>query len=280
MGTVELKRGQHAVEHLIDREIQSGEELLASTRPEVDDVMLFRAQYLEWSSRASATLETSFATTGFMTTSPKDEFTATAVSLLDLQLSTAAWTPERVPEVVGDVKEKIRVLRAVRGRLDLYVPMVAQVPKQQIADDTPIFLVHGRDVARRETVRRFLERVTERKVIVLDEHPNRGQDILGKLLSKAQDAAFAVVLLTPDDVGGLDEGSSQPRARQNVVFELGLFIGLLGRHRVAALNDSAVELPTDFSGVAYIPLDNEAWQMHLVRELKAADIQASLDRAL
>jgi predicted nucleotide-binding protein len=115
---------------------------------------------------------------------------------------------------------------------------------------------------------------------VLADQPNRGQDLLGKLLSNAQEACFAVVLLTADDTGGLSADDLAPRARQNVVFELGLFLALLGRDRVAALNDPSIEMPTDFSGVAYIPLSGESWQLELARELKAAGIAVSLDRAI
>jgi len=64
------------------------------------------------------------------------------------------------------------------------------------------------------------------------------------------------------------------------VFELGLFVGLLGRDKVAALNDPRAEIPTDFSGVTYIPIEGESWQIELARELKAADISVSLDRAI
>ena len=49
---------------------------------------------------------------------------------------------------------------------------------------------------------------------------------------------------------------------------------------MAALNEPSIELPTDFSGVAYIPVKGESWQMELARELKAADIKVSLDKAL
>src|SRR5699024_10852724 len=118
--------------------------------------------------------------------------------------------------------------------------------------NAPIFLVHGHALERRETVRRFLEGVTDREVVVLADQANRGQDILGKLITHAQEACFAVVLLTPDDFGRSKQGEDdKPRARENVVFELGLFIGLLGRDKVAALNDSSIEIPTYFSGVAY-----------------------------
>ena len=280
MGTVELKRPIDEIRALIGEAQSAGETLLASAPAQDDAIATFREQYLAWEARTSALLESSFATSGFMTTSPKDEFVGTAVSLLDLKISGTPIPLGRVPEVLSDVREKQRVLRSVVDRLELYLPLQGGGSANRVADDAPIFLVHGRELARRELVRRFLETVTGRDVVVLADQPNRGKDLLGKLLTNAQAAGFAVVLLTPDDVGGLAEGDQSPRARQNVVFELGLFIGLLGRDKVAALNDSSVELPTDFSGVAYIPIEGESWQIELARELKAAGIQVSLDLVL
>lgn len=82
-------------------------------------------------------------------------------------------------------------------------------------------------------------------------------------------ASYAVVLLTPDDVGGPTGGTSQPRARQNVVFELGYFFGKLGRDRVAVLNQS-VEKPSDVQGIVYIAYPDPAWQYKLAQELREA----------
>jgi predicted nucleotide-binding protein len=63
------------------------------------------------------------------------------------------------------------------------------------------------------------------------------------------------------------------RARQNVIFELGYFVGKLGRKKVCALYHQAVEIPSDYHGVVYTPLDSTgAWRTELERELKAADI--------
>lgn len=57
--------------------------------------------------------------------------------------------------------------------------------------------------------------------------------------------------------------------RQNVIFELGFFIGALGPDKVAALVADDVELPSDFDGVVYIPLEGD-WRTRLARELQAA----------
>lgn len=281
MGTVELARPAAEVVEAIAQARQVGEELLGSPPREENDIGIFRDKYLSWEGRTAAVLENGFKVSGFLTTSPKDEFTGTAVSLLDLKIASTTIPWERLPEVIADIREKIRVLGAVEDRLDVYVEGPPSSTPLDTPIDAPIFLVHGHDLERREVVRRFLETVTDRDVVVLADQPNRGQDILGKLLSHAQRAVFAVVLLTPDDDGAKHGvGTLSPRARQNVVFELGLFIGLLGRDRVAALNDTSIELPTDFSGVAYIPVNGESWQIELARELKTAGISVSLDKAL
>ena len=64
----------------------------------------------------------------------------------------------------------------------------------------------------------------------------------------------------------------KPRARQNVVFEFGLFVGKLGRNKVCCLYKGNVKLPSDLDGLVYIPFNlsiNEK-QIDIIRELKAA----------
>jgi len=86
------------------------------------------------------------------------------------------------------------------------------------------------------------------------------------------DVGFAVVLLTPDDVGAkADAASLKPRARQNVMLELGYFLGKLKRSRVCALYTPSVEIPSDYSGVLFIELDAKgAWRTQLAQELSNA----------
>ena len=51
---------------------------------------------------------------------------------------------------------------------------------------------------------------------------------------------------------------------------VGFFIGKLGPERVAALIEGAIEIPSDFDGVVYIPLDKADWQTNLGIELQEA----------
>jgi predicted nucleotide-binding protein len=97
------------------------------------------------------------------------------------------------------------------------------------------------------------------------------------------EVSFAVVILTGDDLGCPKDQSesARPRGRQNVVFELGHFVGRLGRRKVCTLYEEGVEIPSDFSGIVYIALDGAgAWRTLLARELKAAGFQIDMNRAL
>lgn len=73
---------------------------------------------------------------------------------------------------------------------------------------------------------------------------------LESLVDRARDYDFAVLVLTPDDlVETRDLRVSAPR--DNVVFELGLFMGALGRNRTFIVFDRTADLklPSDIAGV-------------------------------
>jgi predicted nucleotide-binding protein len=145
-----------------------------------------------------------------------------------------------------------------------------------------IFLVHGHDQAVLQEVARFLERL-DQDVIILREQPNRGRTIIEKF-EDYSDVGYAVILLTPDDRGGPASNSSDEqhsRARQNVILELGYFLGRLGRSRVCALYREGVEIPSDYSGVLYVKLDAEGgWRLKLAKELRGAGLPVDMNRAL
>lgn len=83
------------------------------------------------------------------------------------------------------------------------------------------------------------------------------------------DIKFAIVLLTPDNVGGIQPDKLQFRADQNVILELGIFIGLLGRKHVCALYSGDLQLPEDYHGFEYIQIDKtDKWKEQVGKELK------------
>lgn len=152
-----------------------------------------------------------------------------------------------------------------------------QVPVNHAANDAlegphglsrKVFIVHGHDEGARETVARFLERLGFQSII-LHEQANQGRTVIEKVEAHGE-VGFAVVLLTPDDEGCVKGGIPEPRARQNVLLELGYFLGRLGRHKVCALKRGNVEIPSDFAGVVWESMDKDGWKQALGRELEAA----------
>jgi predicted nucleotide-binding protein len=144
-----------------------------------------------------------------------------------------------------------------------------------------VFIVHGHDEAARETLARFLERLGF-EAVILHEQESSGSTVIEKL-EDFSDVSFAAILLTPDDVGAAV--SKRPnflkRARQNVVLELGYFIGKLGRKNVCALYRGEVELPSDMLGVVCVKLDEGGgWKVPLAKELMASGFCIDMNKLL
>ncbi len=152
---------------------------------------------------------------------------------------------------------------------------------QPLCNSSEVFLVHGRDEAAKQAVARFIEKL-DLTPVILHEQPSEGHTIIEKF-ERYSNVGFAVVLMTPDDVGALAQKPPKlkPRARQNVILELGFFLGKLGRKRVCALYKQDVEIPSDYKGVLFIPMDaGNGWQLPLAKEIKAAGIQLDLNKVI
>jgi hypothetical protein len=231
-----------------------------------------------------------------------DETTAGGGSLAyEIVLSAARMDPQFPEGVLYDVDDATRrqfwqgLARDGYALSDGYLISLAELPTSTPKSETiskptfpialkrtepmapaskpKIFIVHGHDDAAKNDVARFIG-LLELDAVILHEATNRGRTLTTKFVEVASEAAFAVVLITPDDVGGVSKDALRPRARQNVIFELGYFIGLLGSEKVCALVSGNVERPSDFEAVVYVTYGNgHAWKSELARELRAAGIK-------
>lgn len=160
---------------------------------------------------------------------------------------------------------------------DAAVPAPA-VSRAPAADDrTKIFVVHGHDTAALEQLELVLRRLG------LDPYILQNNDGQSKTLVEAleqqiyEEAAFGIILLTPDDYGypkDRGEENRQPRARQNVILELGMVMASLGRDRMVLLKKGALELPTDVNGVIYLEFNDHVKEVavKLATRMKGAGI--------
>jgi len=194
---------------------------------------------------------------------------------------------EKIRNFHSDVDKKLHRIDSISERLEL-IPLSEEIqerldmrPIEAEISNRRVFIVHGHDESARETVARFLEKL-HIEVIILHEQVNLGMTIIEKL-EKYSDVGFAVILLTPDDEGRkAAEGEVlEPRARQNVILELGYFVGKLGRNRVVALHSGSLELPSDYLGVVFVSLDpGGGWRLGLAKELKHVGFPIDMNDAL
>ncbi len=190
-----------------------------------------------------------------------------------------------IDEFREDIGRFIARLESVSDQLEL-IPESSnsntRVSRSSNITSRQVFIVHGHDEAARESLARFLEKLGL-DAIILHERPNAGRTIIEKFEQEAATIGFAIVLLTPDDLGtSADKPDNlQPRARQNAILELGYFIGRLGRERVCAFHKDELEIPSDIAGVAYVAMDSRGnWRIELARELKTAGFDVDLNKAL
>jgi predicted nucleotide-binding protein len=189
----------------------------------------------------------------------------------------------RVETFKKDMDNRINCLESISERLPLipqkqHKRFPTRIPERK-SSSRDVFVVHGHDESARETLARFIEKLGLRAVI-LQEQPKGGRTIIEQL-EEYSDVGFAIVLMTLDDIGvsvGETE-ESKLRARQNVIFEFGYFLGKLERNKVRILRKGDVEIPSDLQGVLYIPMDSAgAWRMELAKEIKNAGIDVDLNK--
>ena len=246
-------------------------ELPIRSEAELEDA---RAEYSNWSSYNSTLLSRLFDSSSIARL--YSFFAGTAVSRNPV-LAT------KIGRYRKEVTDKINRLKGILEELELIPEPISNstaISSQEQTDarGNGVFIVHGHDTEAKNGVARFVENLGL-EATILDEKPGGGRTIIEKFEDHASNVGFAIVLLTPDDVGAAKDKQNNlnPRARQNVIFEMGYFVKGLGRGRVCAMSTEEVELPSDLAGVEYIHLDSKGgWKWNLVTEIKAAGLPVEL----
>lgn len=151
----------------------------------------------------------------------------------------------------------------------------SQIPEREEVKTSrrKVFIVHGRDTKHAYELAWILEKRVGLVPVILSVETDEGRTIIEKF-EKHSDVGYAFILLTPDDVGALatEKENMKPRARQNVILELGYFLGKLGRKNVCCLLKGDIELPSDISGIIYKQFKESVSEciFDIVAELRAA----------
>lgn len=188
---------------------------------------------------------------------------------------------ERVESKVKNLKKLVAKTELLKSAVEPKNIALAQ-PEEKAKETSSnnIFIVHGHDERTKIDIARTIEKLGLNPII-LHEQPNEGRTIIEKF-EMHSNVNFAIVLMTCDDFGKPKNSTDEKyRARQNVILEMGYFIGKLGRSRVFPLYENGVELPSDLYGLLYVPLDERGnWKFALVKELRAVGYEVDANNIL
>lgn len=192
---------------------------------------------------------------------------------------------EKIGKLHKDIDGKIHRIDSIIERLELIpLNMISPDLSPSAASTTQpsrtnkVFIVHGHDEVSKNSLEVFLREIGLEPV-VLHRQADEGLTVIEKF-EKHSDVGYAFILLTPDEIAYLKSEEDKPdserqkeyRARPNVIFEFGFFVGKLGRSKVCCLYTGEVTLPSDVSGMIYKKYNSSIEEVaySIIRDLKAS----------
>lgn len=263
----------------VSRRIELGELMLRSDVQSLSQLVAAKREYSDWNDYNSELLKQSFNHEDNEYKHDYDRVNLRIRTIKDGGIKELKGLRTRVHNKITNLKQLLAKVDLIKAQFpDKVIEVLAATPDISIGSD--VFIVHGHNVEIKVSVARTLEKLGLNPVI-LHEQANTGKTIIEKF-EKHSKVGFAIILLTDDDLGkSKKEEDLRQRARQNVILELGYFIGKLGRNRVCALHANGVELPSDLHGLAYVPIDaGESWKFKMAKELKAAGYDVDMNRII
>lgn len=274
--------GKDYFKDVLATRIQIGEEIVnrqIQTRQQLNGAM---QNYYDWDDYNSELLKQSFS---YENNEYKTDYDRVN-RILGMILGGNKSPQDELIEFKEKVQKKVKNIKQLVAKVEL---MKSEVPEKVVSksisvsdniENNNVFIVHGHNNEVKINVARTLEKLGLNPII-LHEQANSGKTIIEKF-EEHSNVGFAIILLTDDDLGkAKKEENLNLRARQNVILELGYFIGKLGRNRVCPLYTKGVELPSDLYGLLYLEIDSsEFWKIKLVKELKAAGYDIDVNKII
>lgn len=263
------------IEPKLRERIEKGVELKKQQVNTTDELEAVKKLYSKWNDYNCELLKRLFTTE-----EPAKEYSRYAGAMV-INMSEPSFG-KKVRDFHEKIDEKIHRIDSIIERLEL-IPLSSK--QLSITPETKtnvlskkVFVVHGRDEAAKTSLEIFLGEIGL-EPIVLHRQADEGLTIIEKF-EKHSDVSYAFILLTPDEIAYLAPEDAKPdaernkenRARPNVIFEFGFFVGKLGRSKVCCLYTGDVSLPSDVSGMIYKKynqnIDEVAYS--IIKDLKAS----------
>jgi len=179
--------------------------------------------------------------------------------------------------LVKVISGRLKWLAKLRDGLEGYAQASATASRDTAASEQSecarVFIIHGHDRTAALELQRLVEKKTDLDVVLMDQQPHGGRTLVEKFEQEAADCGYAIAVFTPDDVVAKDD-EEYAQMRPNVVFELGWFVGRIGRERTCILYKEPTEVPSDLQGIGYYPFHGsveEAW-VRIDGELREAGL--------
>ena len=252
---------QKEVEKILQKQIEEGKKLLKIPIKNLSQWKLSEDKYNNWHSQNFEHLKKIFKYKNIGLDYTRSTWYFGNIFLSNLILS------EKIYKLHHDIKDKIKKLKSILSSLQLLVEVESDKSELQ-----KVFFIHGTDCS---TSDRVLEFLTKKgiKSVILKELAAAGKTII-EMIQLRSDVKYAIALLTPDNLGGISKQKLNHRSEQNVLLELGIFVGKFGRENVSSLYVESVELPMDYHDFKHIKIDKtRKWQKPLIAELKAAGFE-------
>lgn len=272
-GHIRLRVTLDEARRKISEQIEKGRAIKAIKPNSWDDLHVAEGQAFKWREYTRNILRSVFV----------DESACNSFARMTSNAAPWSMLPQAIAILNRNMDRDLTRLESILESLDFAVepsdysrPVEREVEEGMM--DARVFVVHSRTETR-QSVARVIEKLGL-KAIILEEQATVGLSTLLEKIERYSDVQYAVVLMTPDDVGGLRGDAPRERARQNVIFELGYFAGRLGRGNVCLMKANDLEIPSDLGGVGYIPLNSGGWEMKLAKELKNSGLSVDVNKLI
>jgi len=250
-------------DNLIEKQLEIGDVLLKLKIKNIQEWKSTERKFKIWNSENYELLKSIFKNSKVAKDYSSTGWSIGRIFISDLKFS------EKTAKLFSDIKEKLDKLNSIKLSLGIF-KIITETGERD--NSKKLFFVHGTNCSTKSAVINFITQLGL-EPIILQEFIAGGKTLIDEILTRSE-VKFAIVLLTPDNVGGIQPEKLKFRADQNVILELGIFVGLLGRENVWGLYTSGLQLPEDYHGYEYIQIDKQnKWQEQVVKELQNAGFE-------